>query len=146
MTLDFIGNTMTKNSAVEVITGFSGIESRAEMVQGVGTSLHANPNIGHKIRFSGVNTPEKGASTAALRATHLKRTKQHTEINLYVLSAPCSELHAAIALNNALELGSVKMNELHTLAVQTFINKFPPAQIESTREEVTALGITITKA
>jgi hypothetical protein len=110
----------------------------AKLVQGFGVSKHPKDTIGYATRFS-------ADANVSKRASHLQSTQcGHTEVLMYKISAPCTQLQAALTLvaNYALITSDrTPFSENHVNALESFINKHQQGEIDAARQHVIDAGL-----
>lgn len=125
--------------------------SGTAIVQGVGVSLHHR--LGYKARFSGAG------NTAEARFKHLAKVKEtgytthaHNEIFMLQLSAPCSELQAAVLMRDAYDDYAMHCNdaklrngytENHLNAILAFIASHSTSAISDAENQNIAQDLNI---
>jgi hypothetical protein len=125
--------TAQNSSKVYDIQSGKGANTSTQMIQVFGVSRHENDAIGYATRYS--STPESRSA----RIVHLERCK-HTEVVMVTLSAPCTQLSAAIALNECVH-EMEQFTENHVAAIQRFIAKHNARDISAAQEFNTAHNI-----
>lgn len=125
---------------VDVTAPTKGTAQREKLVTCFGVSKHPKDTIGYQVRYS-------CGETATARASHLESKQcNHTEVCLYQLSAPATQLVAAHVLLNDVDYLSDSrarkpFTELHQNALKAFIAKHQESDIKNAIELAKAIKI-----